>query len=429
LFNVLFIVESYYHNAQPNGICTKKVVDELKNDSDINVTVITSKTVSNQPDHERIDGVDVFSFNRNLGSILLNAAVGKKGVMKDIFTIAGKIVHKVLNYICTFVWPLHSPLLVYKYYRMACRLHKKNPFNAVVGVYCLMEEVEAARLLKKKYPDIQFSIYSLDAFSGRRIPAILGSHDIAKKSILRWEKKVFSSADNVCIMASHQQHYDDSNYDYMRAKIKVMDIPLLNINNYYETDREVPDQVKKIVFTGSARKFAGNPEYFLKLLKSIKNVEFHIYGIVDGYVGETIKESGLLNTKVFLHGMIPHEQVGMVQNEADFLINFGCENPYMIPSKIFEYISARKPIISFYRIQNDSSNPYLKNYPNRILLFEDEGCIDQNRQALDQFLKTKEFPLIEKKDIVRTYWGNTVYPMAELIKGERQLFEQEVDVY
>jgi hypothetical protein len=54
LFNVLFIVESYYHNAQPNGICTKKVVDELKNDSDINVTVITSRTVSDQPAHSFI---------------------------------------------------------------------------------------------------------------------------------------------------------------------------------------------------------------------------------------------------------------------------------------------------------------------------------------------------------------------------------------
>lgn len=419
MFNVLFIVESYYHNAQPNGICTKKVVDELKNDSDINVTVITSKTVSNQPDHERIDGVDVFSFNRNLGSILLNAAVGKKGVMKDIFTIAGKIVHKVLNYICTFVWPLHSPLLVYKYYRMACRLHKKNPFNAVVGVYCLMEEVEAARLLKKKYPDIQFSIYSLDAFSGRRTPAILGSLDIAKKSILRWEKKVFSAADNVCIMASHQQHYNDISYDYMRAKIKVMDIPLIDINGNYEIEGKEPDQIRKIVFTGSARKFAGNPEYFLKLLKFIEHAEFHIYGFVDNYVEEAIKRSGLLNTKVILHGMIPHEQVGRVQRDADFLINFGCENPYMIPCKIFEYVSACKPIIGFYRIQNDSSNPYLENYPNRILIFEDESRIDQNREALDQFLKTEEFPLYEMKDIIRAYWNNTARPMAELIKGEK----------
>ena len=90
-------------------------------------------------------------------------------------------------------------------------------------------------------------------------------------------------------------------------------------------------------------------------------MEFHIYGIVSDYVEQVIKKSGMLCNKVFLHGKVPHEQIGQIQRNADFLINFGCENPNMIPCKIFEYISALKPIIGFYRIKNDSSIPYLKN--------------------------------------------------------------------
>ena len=136
----------------------------------------------------------------------------------------------------------------------------------MICFYFLIEEIAAARLLKKKYPNISFSIYSLDAFSGRRTPVIYGNADIAKKSIIRWEKKVFSSADNICIMASHQQHYINSGYNYMRDKIRIMDIPLLNVTNGNHTTTNRVNSVKKIVFTGSAENLP-EPRILFKAFK------------------------------------------------------------------------------------------------------------------------------------------------------------------
>ena len=58
-------------------------------------------------------------------------------------------------------------------------------------------------------------------------------------------------------------------------------------------------------------------------------------------------------------GRVSHTVAIQYMSEADFLLNIGNSISSMVPSKIFEYISTGKPIISIYSNINDSSQYFI----------------------------------------------------------------------
>ena len=58
--------------------------------------------------------------------------------------------------------------------------------------------------------------------------------------------------------------------------------------------------------------------------------------------------------------------------EADFLLNIGNDMEYMLPSKIFEYMSYDKPILSSVKCEKDLSINYLKTYQKAHIFNEDD---------------------------------------------------------
>ncbi len=418
--NILVIVESFVHRPSPNGICMKRIIDELKKRGN-QVTVLTTKTENSQLPEEVIDGVKVYSFRRSVGEELLLRGMTKQGISKWICESLAKFVLRVWLVLACFRWPQRSLMLSKKYIAKARQIMKEEHFDTVVTVYMGIDEVAAGAKIKKCFPKVQFIIYTLDDMSGRRYPKLFGT-DVCLKSIKKWEKRVFQYADNICIMRAHINHYRSEEYTQFRSKIRVMDIPLFDANGSPEvnTSKKPLDNVRriKIAYTGAALVDTGNPTYFIDhVLVHLESCELHLYGRTAPAIQTYLQRHPLYGIRVFVHGMVSVKEVQKIQEQADCLISFGSDNPNMIPCKIFEYFSKYKPVINVYYSENDSAFPYVKKYGFGLQILSTDPD-EENVEKLKTFIESLPNAAVPSKEyLVQQFWDNTPYPMVETILG------------
>lgn len=410
---VLIMNDSYYPDPSPNGICTQKIAVEMKRNS-YDIEIITKKNLLNQKSCEKMDDITLHRLNIGiLDNLLLLANKKDINFLKQIMSV----IFKIKGALFGIVWPLLSPIMVFKYYFKAKKIKNNKDIDMVICVYKQIEAVLAGILLKMKYPNVKLVIYTLDSISGSHIPTILRNENISKKSITRWENIIFKYSDYILMMKSHKEYYKCNRFNKFRKKFRYLDIPLLNIEENKCKIEYKKNNYLNMVFTGSMSNYTANPKYFINLLNYIENLNFifNIYGNIEPEIEKYIKQSKLFNKKIILHGKVDHETAVKKQKEADILINFGNSNPCMIPSKIFEYISTLKPIISLTYSHEDSSLEYIRKYNNHLIINEIEKTLQENSELLINFLNS-DFRIINKCDIEKIYEQNTAKYFVNLIE-------------
>lgn len=374
---VVFITDSYYPSPSPNAICVrnlKEVFDEKGISTDIVAIRTFPAKTKNQTDKS------VHFINPDLLYSLLIEAKAKRNA-KQIFILS--TIFKIRGAINGFFWPLSSISHIIKYFwKVKTLLSKTNEDTIVIGVYKSLEAAVAGALLKKMNSNATFFLYTLDAISGSIIPSVCKSKIIPQKSIKRWEKFLFNSYDNLFLLQSHNTYYNRPEYELYRSKIHYVDIPLLKVREPMDM---INDGKIHFVFTGSLSTKTANPQYFLRILDFLDNDKFifDIYGhIYDKDIDNSIKCSRFAN----YHGVVAHDDILSIQSTSSILINFGNDTPCAIPCKIFEYFSTGKPVISFIKIDNDASLPYIHKYPSSLII-DERKSIQENANNTLKFIK------------------------------------------
>lgn len=400
--NVVIMCDTYLPKASPNGICASQVAKALSERND-NVRIVTTLNIDGQKTVENIDGVDVYRVDPGFVVRELMATDGKtdgaslkrRGRALKISSLSGAI--------NGFRYPLTAPVQVNNYYNCVEKLNQKKKIDVLVCCYHKIAAVAAGIKFKKSHPDTKFIVYTLDAISGGLVFPVLHSMKISMNSLKKWEKKIFTSVDKAFVMESHRSHYDNKEYDIYREKLEFLDIPLVTTdrNGSYEKKDKL-----HFVYTGSMSAGTANPKIFLELLNKLENEDFvfDIYGGIAPEIEEVIKGSGLPQEKIILHGKVPYEEIDSIQRSADILLNFGNANPCMIPCKIFEYISTGKKILSFTHSEKDSSLPYLKIYPNALII-DENGDKEENADKIKEFM-TADSVRIDEEALEKLYEKN-----------------------
>ena len=382
--NIVFMCDTYLPKASPNGICVEAVANNLFKKG-YKVSVITTPNIDGQLKMENINGIDVYRINPGFVVNELNAVDGKNDNKSLKRKKRALMISKINGALNAFKYPLSAPVQIKNYLKCIQKLEKNRHIDVVVCCYHKIAAVAAGIKFKKKNPNTKFIVYTLDAISGGLIFPVLNSRNIALKSLKRWEKRIFSMVDKAFVMESHRKHYDNVEYDNIRSKLEYLDIPLLKIERLTKECHD--SKTIHFVYTGSMSDSTANPKYFIEILKNIKeDVVFDIYGNIDKNVMNVINNNNGDN-KISIKGKVPYNQIDNIQKEADILLNFGNANPCMIPCKIFEYISTGKKIISFTYSELDSSLPYLKKYPN-VLIIDENNDIDENISKIEEFINS-----------------------------------------
>lgn len=335
-----------------------------------------------------------------------------------------KMVYKTAIFINRFFkiillrwYPLMSPLQVLHYFKEAKRLG----IDCVIGEYFSLESSLAAVLIKK-YCGKTAILYNVDSLSNAD-PAV-GLHlDYVRKKGYEWEQFLFSLADRVIVMKSHEAHYNSSLFDFCRDKFSIADLPILNLSSSGMTKQEEnTERHKKYIhwmYAGSLSFSQRNPEYLLQIMKNLKlpvHLDLFSKGDCEGLIDTYLKNHTL---DVLQHGHIAKERLEAYYRNADFLISIGNLSGTFLPSKTIDYIAHRKPIIHFQYQVDDASILYLKKYKHALVI-DIHDCLEKNVDKIEKFMMRykNDTIVIEVEEIMRKFKENTPEFSADIVHRE-----------
>ena len=388
---ILFILGMYHPRYSANGVSCKKVIDECVNRGyDVSCVI---NDYANEKKEDVIDGAKIYRIKHRLFDRVIQwCDRNTHKPYSEIIRKVAYVVNKLKFIIMSPTWPIVSPLYCYRFYKKAKKLMKSEQFDAVVSVYTPVDALLSGYFIKKKFPEVKYYPYFLDSLSGGYGPKLF-SEDRTISRGLRIEDKVFEKADKIVLMKSSEEHQMKYNYKF-NDKFVFLDIPMLS-EPEQTGDENTKSSTIKFLFVGNLSSSVRNPETLISALENI-NLK-NIYG-------ERLIFTDFINHDDLLEKII----------QADVLINIGNLISTMVPSKIFEYMSYGKPIISTYDIENEPSRKYLEKYPLALLLSGEDSAVE-NAQKIQEFIELEGRKRVEFKDVEKLFALNTPKAFTERI--------------
>lgn len=417
---ILFMLGMYKPKPSANGICADKVMRSFVENGD-SVTCIVNGEYSS-PKYETIDGINIRRIKPRLSYRLRELSENKKTKWyAQVLSMISIIINKIKSLIMVFFWPLISLGYTYRFYKKAKQEHEKENFDILVSIYTPIDALIGGYLLKKKYPSIKFVPYFLDSLSGGYGPKCFSTNMVIKNG-QKWERKLLKNADLIIAMKSSEKHhikYNKKNYFF--RKMIFLDIPLVNKSKITLSGLNILDRSKiNIVFIGSIPYPVRSPKYILEVLEEVNNDKFHITFVGENNCPNVFEKSkSVLGEKLTLYNRVSYCKAQEIMMEADILINLGNNKSSMVPSKIFEYMSLGKPIISTYCIDDEPSITYLEKYPLALLLDERNEDIFSAAKKTELFIKENMYRQIPYNLVEDKFKLNT--PKA-FVKEVEKLF-------
>lgn len=374
---VLIVLGKYIQQTEPNGICMRKIMEEWTNKVEAHIISMESERQSNLS----------FFIHPVYYSMPKN-------------TIA-KIFFKIRKFIFAPVAELN---LVNHIRSEITNLCSTNSFDAVIAVMNPAEAVEAVYRSKKIIGNGKFILYEIDPASNRyKTPKGV----IQKYWLLRtkhWERKIYSSADSIIHMKSHQAHYSSPYYSEFRDKTTYMDIP--GVYSPLVEYEKAQHEVKILLYSGAFYPKLREPNF---MLESLRDIPKNNYKLVI-YTGQMHNKICFLADKIdlnySLHPLVPQKDIEKITAEADILLSVGNKDSDFLPSKILSYIATGKPIIHYYFDESDVSLPYLKKYNNSLLICMSEQH-DEVTKKIKEFIDTASTLQMSFSQIASAFAENT----------------------
>ena len=281
-------------------------------------------------------------------------------------------------------WPLMDLGVLKSIQNKTIEILDKETFDIIVCVYGGVTPIIIGHRLKKRIPNIKFVAYFLDAFfHGAGIRPLPSWY--TNKVALIWERRLLNNADGIVKMKSVEPAYKDVKGEFLKRTV-FLDIPLY-VPFEYSSERHFFQKDQTVLFfAGTMPQGIRPPHYFLKLFNTIDAPSLHLYLAGSSDYMNDLNEFAAKDSRIHIMGPLPHVQVVSLMKEADYLLNIGNNLTNMVPCKIFEYMSYQKPIISTYRIDEDTCCPYIKTYGNAFLI-DERLDINQNVCLFTNFLQ------------------------------------------
>ena len=407
----LFIVTE---SASANGICAKSVMDCLSSDNEI---YCVTNQEWNMPTDYVVDNIYYRAIRPRLTyriqSMIAKKALGK--TQKWLFTKLNRVMDRIKLTLTLFMWPLISPAYARRIEMESEKLCQEKKIDCIIPIYTQIDTLIAASRIKNRHKDILYVPYFLDSLSGGYGLKVFNSTQTLRKG-LYWERKLLSNADWIIAMESSRSHHaNHSVAEQYYHRIRYFDLPLLREYTIKPTEQLMDRECCNMVFVGTLPEGIRSPEYILQVLRHLsgKNYQFYFVG-TDNCA--TLNETAKKDSRIHVIGRVSHEQALQYELQADVLLNIGNCNPNMTPSKIFEYMSFGKPIISTMPISEEPSRQYLERYPLSLLLYENDANANQTALNISRFISDCTGKVINQKLIKDTFYQNTPDAFASFLR-------------
>lgn len=404
---VLFLVGNYLPKMSANGVCCQQIIKKYIS-MGYDVTCIANEQYKT-PKETIDEGLKIHYIKIPLYYKLnIYSKNEKNKTKKNIYKFLSKI-YGYINYIMSAVsFPLVSKSFSRRILALSEKLHKKNAYDIVIGVNFPTDDAYAACKLKEKYNDLLCVAYILDPLVGGQMHNLLTENTKNTKSE-RIEKYILEKADLIICQKEHREHYTKKYDKYNLEKVHYLGVPLLTEK---KVDEKRENNPKIVLYAGSLFKDIRNPEYIINSFKHCKNTILKIYTPADKkWLAELVGDSN----NIELYNPVSHDEIEKLSMGADAFLNIGNSYKSAAPSKMIEYMSYGKPIISTYRIDDDPSDVLLSKYP-LALSFDERNKDYEAAAAKIETLLEVENKIIPFEDLREVFYDETPDRFIELIE-------------
>lgn len=367
---VLLLVTERY---SANGICAISIAKALVARGD-QVLCVVNKEYGDEDDFEQ-DGISFLTVRPRLVYSVNSMLKRKRNIsqLKRIFySISCWFINKVELFLSLPSWPVISRAYSKRIYKCIEKASIEKNVDVIIPVYTQIDTIIAANMYKRDNNQVMVIPYFLDSLAAGYGPKIMSKRWIERRG-LKWENKLLKDADHIVMMKSSEPFYrerQDSLHYF--SKISFLDLPLFE-------PKSVPDnnnRIKEILYVGTIPGHIRNPKFFLEVFSKIDDDNLKLTIIGPSTCESLIQEYAIKDNRITRIQSVSHSEAVDRIIKADILLNLGNNLSSMTPSKIFEYISTGKPIISTAPIANEPCIPYLSKYGNACVLYEDKGIED-----------------------------------------------------
>lgn len=361
--NILFITGNYYDYCDANGYCVNELINLLKIDNNIFIICYGDK-------NECI----------NVANNIIIYRVKKKKNNIGNHNFLNKLVKVLLHFSS---YPVFEKRIGNKMAALSKKIIKEKFIDVLISVINPLETIYPI-LKNKKNDNVKKIIYELDSISDQPVKKT-GLYKLLLRKRLNFEKKSYKKSDYIIQMECHRKHYSKSHYDQFRQKMIYSDFPVYIPKDIkYEFDN---NRKKSILYAGSFLKGIREPEHMINYFlnsKIFEKISLFLYcqGEYDEYFKSVLP---LCKNSLFLMGYVSTEELEKSYINSDVLLSVGNLAENMIPSKIYIYMSYKKPIIHFSYFDDDPVLTILKNYPYAYIVRKSDN-IEKTTKELNYFL-------------------------------------------
>lgn len=413
--NILFVAGAYFPNANANTACMEALIDAAKMNGH-NVSVLIPQLNLNEKSNEQIHGNNIYRIHSNSDYFYwVQDECTKLDLplnMHSVFCFANKlfqIFNKIVNILnrANFLEAIACEKNITMGKKIA-NICNESDIDLVISVsvpYSSHIAVSEAMNMLPKKP--KWIVYMLDPHGASPWINPKGNGKLFDEEI-----KVFSLCDQVIMMDVLQEDYMKPQYDSFREKFRYLKPPLFSLNNHIVENGK--DGIKKesgeltVLFAGTLYDNCRDYQYVFKMFENIArtmNVCIHIMGNIYPQSRKKLQTIVKRNPdRITIYGRMPYEFARSSMCKADVLVNIGNDYTDIIPSKIFEYMAARRPILNFFRIDNDTALPYLTRYPICLNIDERKDFQLSTAEIRKFFVKIQAGVEITEKEIRKIFY-------------------------
>lgn len=420
---VLFCLQWYPSFNSANGYCDEQIIEELKKDNGYEIHCLTYRQKS-EVEEEQMQGVCVHRFSRGRFWTWYIDQIRYRKTHHRLAERIYRILLRMKELITIPLYPVYEPFQCLRFARAAIRLDRKEHFDLVVAEFHGMDSLWAGYALKKNRPGIQLIPLYWDSLSGG-YPVKYLPEWFCRRRRIELEKRIDSISDRIIAMKPSGEMYERKDIQpFVLGKIHLLEIPRVDLTKatrIYQLDEELRGALRKdsinILFSGSPGKRSF--DYLFRLLDGVaKTLPVNLIIICRELFHQEFlnKKAEFKNLRLQVLNYMPYGRLAGVLSSCDVLLNVGNESRFLVPSKVYDYISYAKPIISMYSIDQDTSKAVLEEYPG-LLLLDERRDLAENIVKTESFLQSLNSLSISPSNLATRYRNATGQAYVDVLKG------------
>lgn len=343
--NVVIVLGAAYPRVSAIGSIAWEIISLLGR-HDISFRLICVQQCKDKVEGEKINGVAVYTLTqwRLLGHQCMEKSMREYSGFRHIL-------FRYASYFFRGLGWLQSRLLTIdnywwykkKAYRKLCELHKNSPIDILLTMSNPIESHMAGQLFKQDHPTVRWITYFGDLFPRKENRT---NFRISLEQMRAIEASIVQNADHILVTDELLFHFANK----YKIGTKLASLPYILKTDILQRPT-VPVRKKGRVFIcmGSVNKKSRNPEFMLqvlsKILASDDRLHLFVQGDCDVLINRYVAAS---EGTIVSHGIVPQQELIDAMHSADYLVSIGNAIKISTPSKVFELISYRKPVIDFY---------------------------------------------------------------------------------